>query len=142
MVVNRKVTGKAVSMPLGLAIGLAVCMAITLITAGISANLILSQRIGEGAIGYCAIVALLLSSAVGARLAAVVVKRRWMIVCMAVGGIYFLTLLGITALFFGGQYQGIGVTALMIFGGSGCVGMLGLRAESNGNKRRKKYRAR
>ena len=142
MVVNRKVTGKAVSMPLGLGIGLAVCMAITLIAAGISANLILNERIGESAIGYCAIATLLLSSVIGAWLAAVLVKRRWMIVCMAAGAIYFLTLLGITALFFGGQYQGIGVTALMIFGGSGCVGLLGLRTGTDEKKRRRKYHSR
>lgn len=142
MVVNRKVTGKAVSMPLGLGIGLAVCIALTLIGAAISASLILNERIGEGAIGYCAIVTLLLSSAAGSWLSAVLVKRRWMIVCMAVGGVYFLTLLGITALFFGGQYQGIGVTALMILGGSGSVGLLGLRTGSGEKKRRRKYRSR
>jgi hypothetical protein len=142
MVVNKKVTGKAISMPFGLAIGLTVCIAITLIVAGISANLILNQRIGEGAIGYCALLALLLASSAGAWMAAVLVKRRWMIVCMVVGGCYFLTLLGVTALFFGGQYQGIGATALTILGGSGCVGLLGIRAGNSGRKRHKKYRSR
>lgn len=141
MVVNRKATGKAISIPLGLGIGLIVCMAITLITSAISANLILNERIGEGAMGYCAMVTLLLSSAAGAWLAAVLIKHRWMIVCMGVGGIYFLTLLGITALFFGGQYQGIGVTALMILGGSGSVGLLGLKHANGRKKHRKKYRS-
>ena len=129
-------------MPLGLGIGLAVCMALTMAAAAISANLILTEKIGAGAIGYCAIVTLLLSSAVGAWLAAVLVKRRWMIVCMGVGCAYFLTLLAITALFFGGQYQGIVVTALVVFGGCGAVGLLGLKAGGESKKHRKKYRSR
>ena len=36
--------------------------------------------------------------------------------CLAAGGGYYLCLLAITALFFGGQYQGVGVTALMVLG--------------------------
>lgn len=142
MVTNRKVTGKALSMPLGLSVGLAVCIVLTLAAAALCSNLILTEKIGEGAIGYCAIVTLLLSSAVGAWLAAVLVKRRWMIVCMGVGCAYFLTLLATTALFFGGQYQGIAVTALVIFGGCGAIGLLGLKAGGEGKKRRKKYHSR
>lgn len=142
MVINRKVTGKAMSMPLGMSIGLAVCMALTMAATAVISNLVLSEKLGEGAVGYCAIVTLLLSSAAGAWLAAVLVKRRWMIVCVGVGFSYFLTLLAITALFFGGQYQGVAVTALVIFGGCGAVGLLGLKSGREGIKRRKNFRSR
>ena len=138
MVINRKVSGKAISMPLGIILGLAVSIALTMAIVAITANLILTERVGEGAIGYCAIIALLLSSALGAWLAAKLVKRRWMIVCIGVGGAYLLTLLAITALFFGGQYQGVLVTTLVILAGCGSVGLLGLKAEGNAKKRRKK----
>lgn len=142
MVMNKKVTGKAMSIPVGLSIGLTVSLMLTLITAAIVANLILGEKIAESAIGYAAIVILLLASGVGAWLAAMLIKRRWMVVCLGAGGIYYLTLLGITALFFGGQYQGMGVTALVVLGGCGAVGLLGLRGESGSGKRRKKYRHR
>lgn len=142
MVVNKKVTGKAVPMAAGLGIGLAVSMALTMIGGAVTANLILTEKIGEGAIGYGAILILLLSSAMGAWLAAVLIKSRWMVVCLGAGGSYYLTLLGITALFFGGQYQGMGVTALVILGGCGAVGLLGLRAGNGTRKRTKKYHSR
>lgn len=142
MVINKKVTGKAMSMTVGFATGLAASLTLTLIGTAIVANMILSEKIGESAIGYGAIAILLAASAVGAWLAALLIKRRWMLVCLGAGGIYYLTLLGITAMFFGGQYQGMGVTALVVIGGCGAVGLLGLKGERSGNKRRKKYRHR
>ena len=142
MVVNKKVTGKAVPMAAGVGIGLAVSMVLTIVGAAVTANLILTEKIGESGMGYGAILILLLSSAVGAWLAASMIKSRWMIVCLGAGGIYYLTLLGITALFFGGQYQGMGVTALAILGGCGAVGLLGIRAGNKPRKRVKKFRSR
>lgn len=142
MVINKKITGRAQPMPAGFAIGLAVGLTLTLVGTSIVANMILSEKIAESAIGYGAIVILLISSAIDAWLAAALIKRRWMIVCLGAGGIYYLTLLGITALFFGGQYQGMGVTALVVLGGCGAVGVLGLKGENAGGKRRKKYRHR
>lgn len=142
MVVNKKVSGKAMNIPVGLAIGLAVSVVMTIIGAVIVANLLITEKIGENAIGYGAIIILLLSSAVGSWLAALLIKHRWMIVCLGAGGCYFLTLLAITALFFGGQYQGMGVTALAVLGGSGAVGLLGLNRENRSRKRGKKFRFR
>lgn len=142
MVVNKKATGKARSIAAGLAIGLAVSTGLTLIGVAITANLIMSEKIAETAVGYAATVILLLSAVLGAWMAALLTKRRWMIVCLGAGGIYYLTLLAITALFFGGQYQGMGVTALLILGGCGAVGLLGLRGEKGSRKSAKKYRFR
>lgn len=142
MVINKKVTGKALSIPVGIAVGLSASMILTLIGTAVMANLILSESLSENAIGYGAIVILLLSSAMGAWLAAALSKRRWMVVCLGAGGSYYLTLLGITALFFGGQYQGMGVTVLVVLGGCGAVGLLGLREGKGGAKRHRKYRSR
>lgn len=140
MVINKKVTGNAMNMPVAMGIGLACSMIITIVGTVITAYLVLSEKIGENAIGYSAIVILLLASAAGAWLTAGLIKRRWMVICVGAGGIYYLTLLAITALFFGGQYQGMGVTALVVLGGCGAVGLLGLnrgRSRRNiTNKRR------
>ena len=37
--------------------------------------------------------------------AAAKIKRRWMLVCSITGGIYFLSLLAVTAICFGGNYH-------------------------------------
>ena len=45
----------------------------------------------------------------------------------------YLLLLSIAALFFGGQYEGMGVTAFVILGGCLAVVLLGLKGEQKGN---------
>ncbi len=142
MVTNKKVRGKAMSMPLGLAMGLGVSMGLTLALAAVMSKMVLSKSMGEDAVGYGAMVTLLLSAALGAWLAAVKIKHRRMVVCLGVGGLYYLTLLACTAMFFGGQYQGMGVTALLVLAGSGAVGLMGLKGEKGSGKRRRKYRPR
>ena len=142
MVVNKKVTGKSKPIAAGLAAGTAISLAVTLLGAAIIANLVLSEKIEAQSIGYGAAVILLAASALGAWISSVLVKRRWMLICLGAGGSYYLMLLAITALFFGGQYQGMGVTALLVLGGCGAVGLLGLRGEKQGGKRTRKYRFR
>lgn len=142
MVVNKKVTGKSKPMAVGLTMGTAISLAVTLLGAAVMANLVLSEKLAEEAIGYGAMVILLLASTLGAWISAGLVKRRWMVVCLGAGGCYYLMLLSITALFFGGQYQGMGVTALLVLGGCGAVGLLGLRGDKSGRKKAKKYRFR
>lgn len=127
----------AKSMPIGLALGVVLGLILTIGGAVLTSYLIISGKIGEQAMGYCAIIIILLSSSIGALLAACLVKRRWLVVCLGVGGIYYLLLLAITALFFGGQYQGMGVTALAVLGGCGAVGLLGLNHGNRPQKRRK-----
>ena len=85
---------------------------------------------------------LLLSSAAGAWVAAKMVKLRWIVLCLGAGAVYFLTLLACTALFFGGQYEGVGVTFLVVLAGSGAVGLLGLKGENSAVKKRRKRRTR
>lgn len=142
MVVNKKVSGKARSMPLGFMAGLAVSMVITLILVGIIAQLVLGEKMAAEMIGYGSMATLLLSSAAGAWVAAKAVKHRWMVVCLGTGAVYYLTLLACTALFFGGQYEGVGVTLLVVLAGSGAVGLLGLKGESSTAKKRRKRRNR
>ena len=140
MVVNKKVSGKSKSIAVGLAIGLAVSLVITMVGAAITANLVLSETVGMEKVGYAATVILLLASAIGAWIAAWMVKRRWIMICIGAGGSYYLSLLAITALFFGGQYQAVGVTALLVFGGCGAVGLLGVTKQNGKGNRRSKYR--
>ena len=110
----QQVKGRAVSMPGGLAIGAGISMLVTMIVAAIGANLVMKQILPQENIGYCSIIALLAGGITGAITASAKVKHRKLVVCLLSGLVYYVTLLSITALFFGGQYEGMGVTFVTI----------------------------
>lgn len=136
MVVNGKVTGKAMSMPGGLAVGAGVSLGVTLLMAAVLAKLVDAERMAWENIGYGIMVLLLAASFAGAMVSFGKIKRQRMLVCGLSGVIYFAMLLAITALFFGGQYSAVGVTALLVLAGSGTAALLGLR-QGRGGKRKK-----
>lgn len=138
MVMNRKVKGTASSMPAGLALGGCVSMAVTLIGSLLAAQMVLRETISESGIGCCSMFILLLSSAMGALVSVKLIKHRKLYVCVLSGLIYYGMLLGMTALFFGGIYKGMGVTALVIAAGCGIVVLLGLNREKTPRKRKSK----
>ena len=142
MVINQKVTGKAMPMAAGLMLGAGICILISLSAAALYAYLIVTEKMSPDTIGYVTMLTLALASAAGSWLAATVIKHRWLPVCLGVGGIYFGLLMGITIMFFGGQFQGIIVTALMVLAGSGCVALLGLRSQNKRHRKMKKIRFR
>ncbi len=127
MVVNRKVTGKASSMPAGLAIGAAVSIGATLALSVVVGWLVYAGQLKEGHIGYCAMGILLLSSLLGAVVSKGKIKRQLLAVCGASGLIYYAVLLMTTALFSGGEYRGMGVTALMVLCGCAIGALPGVR---------------
>lgn len=138
MTSNRKVTGTAAAIPAGLTLGAVASIAVTLLLSGVSAWLILNGRLPEQAVGYCAMVILLLSSAAGAAVAAARVKRLRFQICMAAGAIYYVLLVTMTAMFFGGIYDGMGVTALMVLCGCGLVILLGFGGGNRAGCRKRK----
>ena len=81
-----------------------------------------------------------LAAAVGAWVSASLIKRLRLQMCMLSGACYLLTLLAITALFFGGQYQGIGVIAIVILFGCAIVAFIPTKNGDFKNKRMKGYR--
>lgn len=127
MPLKQRASGKAISTPAGIGLGLLLSMMVTVGGAAILAWLVSGERIGEGVIGYGAMAILLLSSLLGALLAANRIKHLRVQMCLISGAAYYLTLLAITALFFGGQYQGMGVAAILVLVGSGAAALAGLR---------------
>lgn len=125
MVVNQKVTGRASSVPVGLAIGAGMSLGITLLLSVLAAWLISAEYIREEGIGYLVMIILLAASASGGTLAGYKIKKMKMQVSALTGVIYFALLLALTALFFGGQYEGMGTTLVMVLLGSGAGGMAG-----------------
>ena len=127
MPVKQRASGKAISTPAGIGLGLLASVTVTVGGAAILAWMVSGERMGGDAIGYGAMVVLFLSSLLGALLAANRIKRLRVQMCLISGGAYYLTLLGITALFFGGQYQGMGVAAILVLVGCGTAALVGLR---------------
>lgn len=136
MVVNQKVTGKAISMPMGLLLGSGVSMGITLVAAAVLAKLLDSERLALENIGYGIEVTLILASFCGAMAACGKIKRQRLVVCGVSGALYLCILLAITALFFGGQYETVWLTAILILAGSGGAALLGLRGEGKGRRKK------
>ena len=126
MVTNKKVTGVASSLPGGIGLGLLLSVAVTLLGCALIAYLMVTQKLQEDAIGFTSMTVQALASLSGSWLAAAKVKRMRVQVCMIAGAVYYLFLLACTALFVGGQYTGMGVTALIVFLCCGCTAVFGM----------------
>ena len=136
-----KLTAKAWSIPTGLFAGIAAALVVTAMGAGAAAWAILSGVISAGASGYCVMAVLLLSSAAGAAMAVGTIQRLRAQMCLATGGGYWLCLLLINALFFGGQYEGLGATAVMVLCGCVLVILLIPGSKNRAGRRRRKNRS-
>lgn len=120
-------TGKASSMPGGIFLGAMTSTASTLLGCGILAKLLETEVLPENTLGYGVMVILLMASYLGSILAWKRIKHQKAMVCILTGAAYFLILLAITALMFGGEYSGVGVTSLLILCGSTLAMLTGTR---------------
>ena len=141
MTFNGKVTGTASTIPVGLAVAALVSLGITTALSAVTAWMILKGMLPEKSVGYCVMAILLVSSGAGALTAIRRIKRLRFQMGVASGGVYFACLLIITALFFGGIYDGVGVTALMILCGCGLVILLLPDGRNRAGCRRRKKRS-
>lgn len=130
------ITGTAMSMPAGLAFGGAVSLGITLLGSALLAWLVHGEKLDPDQIGYGILILLLLGAFLGAEVAFRRIRRQRLLVCAASGVVYFGLLMAMTALFFGGQYSAVGVTALLILAGS-CTAALVGSGGGRGGKGRK-----
>lgn len=138
MVINRKPTGRAASMPAGLLAGGICSLTGTLVLSAVLAKLVDIEKVPQDKIGYGIMVLLLVCAFLGANIACGRIKRQYLVVSAISAGIYFLILICITALFFGGQYSGIGVTAILVL----CGSVLAAFARSGKGERRKRRKIR
>lgn len=139
MVVNRKPSGTAKPMPIGLAMGWITGMAITVATCVLIAALILNGKTGWGTMGYGTMGALLLSSYLGAAISSKLVGRRKVMVCALSGVIYLCTLFLAAFLLFGGGIESMWLPALLVAGGAALAGLLH-SSEKQGKTHRKRRR--
>lgn len=121
---HQKITGRASSVPAGLASGAAVSVMTTGGLTVLMAMLLEQESITWEMAGYGILIMIMLSAFLGALTACTRIRRQRLLVSVMSGGLYFAILLSVTALFFGGQYQAVGVTALLIAGGCTCSVLL------------------
>lgn len=138
---NRKVTGRAISMPAGIAAGIGVSLGMTLAGALLLGLLIDRETVSVNSIGYGSMVILLTSSMLGALIANSLIKHRALLVCVVSGAGYYLSLLAMTALFFGGQYQGMGVTLTLVLAGAVAAALLSVKRKNSITKGYRKLRS-
>lgn len=142
MITNQKPSGRAASIPAGLTMGAAISIAITLIAALILGKLVDMEKLPWENIGYGIMLLLFSASFFGAEAANAKIKRQRLLVSLLSGAIYFALLLSVTALFFGGQYEAVGVTAALILAGSGTAGLLDMKGNRGGKHHKMKSRYR
>lgn len=142
MVTRQKATGRSVSIPVGIAWGMLVGIGITVIGAAVLAWMMSGEKLSGDGLGYGIIVVLLVSSYVGALIASNKIKRLRVQMCILSGVVYYLSLVAVTALFFGGKYQGMGVTAIVVIIGcvSASITMLSGKKSNKPKIRKKGYR--
>ena len=134
MLVNRKPTGTASGIPGGLAIGNLAALIVTIAAAALLALLVSREALPEESLGYGVMALLFLSAAAGGLVAYGRIKRRRLLVFALSALCYLVTLTALTALFFGGRFNGIFPTAMLIIGGSGTSFFLSARAGSGGKR--------
>lgn len=142
MATGNKARGTAVSMPAGIACGVVLSLVITCILAVVLTWLVLEGKIAEETLGYFVMGLLAISSALGSLLAALRIKRRWMMVCLLTGSVFYLILLIVTVVFFGGNFQGVGVSGLLVLTGAMVSGVSGLGKNRGSKQRYRDYRTR
>lgn len=135
---SKKIVSKRErTLPTALAFGLLAGVLVTLLGTGLLAYLINRETVEIDGIHFGGVVIHLLGSAVTCLVAYGLMKRQRVVVCALSALCYFLIQLGMTALVFNGQYQGIGSGVLSIVGGGVLSILPGLISRGGGGKRTK-----
>lgn len=137
MVSKKVLSKKEKGLPEALGIGLLAGMAVTLVGTSLLAYLIGNETMDISGMNPGCIVIHLIGSALTGLVAHGVMKRQRIVVCALSALCYFLVQIGITALFFDGQYHGIGAGILSIIGGGVLSILPGFISRGSGGKRMK-----
>lgn len=139
---NQKITGRADSIPVGLAVGTACSILFTIASVTVLAKLLDNGKLQWENIGYGIMIQTMIVSFIGAKVSYARIKRQRLMICLLSGVIYYGILMATAAIFFGGQYDGMGVTALLVLAGCASASLLGLRLGKAGQHRIKKIQHR
>lgn len=130
MAVKRKLSGKGISIPIGIAIGVVTAIGVTLLGALAMAAMVIRETVPMDGIGVGAMGILILASALGSWIGSGLTKQKKLLVCGLTALVFYLVLLSVTAVCFDGVYDGMGLTALLLTAGAGVPLLSGLRKKS------------
>lgn len=134
---NHKPTGRATGMAAGLAWGAVSALLLIGVLSSVLAFLISRGVVRQENLGYGVMVILFLAGAMGYYSSYHKIKRRKLLVSILSAAIILTGLAALTALFFGGQYEGIFPTAMLINGGSGAALLLSMKSEMRPNRKKR-----
>lgn len=109
-----KNSGRAASIPMGMLTAAAVSIILTVLISTIGAILISKEVLAQEGIGIWSMLTLVTGTLAGGITAAGRIKRRRLQMSLIHGGIYYLILLSMTVLFFGGEYSGMGTVFITV----------------------------
>lgn len=118
MVMNRKGSSRTISLPVGIVIGTGCAALIAVLGAMVLAWMIMEERVGEDSIEVGCMVIVVLAAVVGSICAWGAVRQQRLLVTGLTIAAFYILLLAM-ALPFGGQYHGVGRTALLVVLGGG-----------------------
>lgn len=136
---SKKGNAKAVALPAGIGIGLGVGLIITLIGAVLLTFALAGETMSVETIGYGIMVVLFIAAFLSSMVATWCIKHRKMQVSLITAGAFFLILLAMNALFFGGQYQGVGASLIVVAIAGTAAAFIGSGGGKSA-KRRAKFR--
>ena len=113
--------------PVGIGIAMLYAMVVMLAGALVLTWLLSTERIQEGAISYGGMITLILSAGAASSVAIYHVRQNVLPVSVGTSFSFIIALLGINALFFDGNYEGIGATTLVILGTGIAVAMVAIK---------------
>ena len=124
MQVQSKLNGRATSVPRGLALGTGLAVAWSALCIMLISLLVSKEIIGFGSIGYGIVFVLITSSYLSAKISYLKIKQKRIQISVIAAGIYFLILMIVNILFYGGEYTAVGVTLACVICGA-VVSLLG-----------------
>ncbi len=134
-----KRSGRALSMGAAAGIGVFAGVCATVLGAVLMAYLMGKGHIAADALGIWSFAVQLAAAAAGAWIASALYKDKRLILCGIIAGAMYLLYLAMTAMFFGGQYEGllVGLAAVLLGSGSAMLPIL----TGKGHKRKHKIPA-
>ena len=129
---KRSVKESGGSIPKVIGISLIVSVITSVLGVFVAAYLINKEIVVQENAGVAVMLVLLLSSAAGAITAINIAKRKRLQMSLLSGASYYLLLLSMTALFFGGEYNGVITTGTTIMAGCGIVAIGNMFANKRG----------
>lgn len=125
MAYRVKNTGKSIGV--SLLAGFGISWAITIVATLVITAALAKNQLQQESITPAAVVTILIASFVSAIVAGKMQSEKRLLVCLAGGGVYYVSLLGCNALFFEGQFAGLLGALLTTMGSSLVAGLLQTR---------------